>query len=241
MRRALPWLAVLVLAGCRMGPMIEGPEIGPSEFDIPMGAADTLRESDVERWRGVSGQVEWPVNLAVLQVHRDSRYAALAQGEWEEALRASGHVRRVSILDGLAIPPAPGGATDPAGSLFLRERWAAATAGADLLYLYVTKLASDTFWNHWFMTYVLVVPIPFVPAQEQTAQAVTKGFLVDVKTGKILETVGTLSTLSRRANPILRTEPLFQLEVESVHDAETGMVRALAGKIADFRAGGARR
>lgn len=251
------WVMALIVslaagtAGCRMGPELEGPQMYPSEFGVPMAKVGPLTQADIGPWEKVVPKVEWPAALAVLQVHRDSEYVALSQAEWDAGVGKLSGMKQVAILDGLGIgdeqlhasavrrdvhAEAPPKVVDAeTGNLFVRERWAASAAGANLVFVFATKVASDTYWNHWWMSYFLVVPTPFVPAQEQTVQAVTKGFLVDVKTGKILETAGTVSTKYRRANPILRTEPLFQLEQDAVRAAELDMIEQVAQKLAKIR------
>ena len=246
-------LLLLTAAGCRMGPALEGPQVYPSEFGIPMARAGKLRESDIEQWQKTDARVTSPVTLAVLQVHRDTRYAGLSQEEWDDGIRRAQAARQVCILDGLGIgdehlhengldrataqevaqkQPVIDAKT---GSLFVAERWAASAAGANVIFIFATKVASDTYWNYWWTSYLLVVCMPFVPAQEQTVQAVTKGFLVDVTTGKILETAGAISTKNRRANPILRTEPLFQLEQAAVREAEMKTIDQIAAKLTGLK------
>ena len=203
-------------AGCRMGPHLEGPQVYPSEFGVPMARIGPLQQGDIAPWDKVVPKVQWPAALAVLQLHRDTEYVALSQDDWDAGVGKLAGMRQVNILDGLGIgdeqlhgsgtrrdlhaePPAKVVDAEQ-GTLFVRERWAASAAGSNLVYVFATKVASDTYWNNWWMSYFLFVPIPFVPAQEQTVQAVAKGFLVDVKTGKILETAGTISTKSRVAS-----------------------------------------
>jgi len=252
-KKAWLWTGLLLMAGCRMGPALEGPQVYPSEFGIPMVRAGRLRETDIEQWQKTDPHIQVPVTLAVLQVHRDTRYAALSQEDWDAGIQKTQAARQVCILDGLGVGDEHlhqvglGGATEreaserqptidsKTGSLFVAERWAASTAGANVVFIFTTKVASDTYWNYWWTSYFLVVPMPFAPAQEQTVQAATKGFLVDVTTGKILETAGALSTNNRRANPILRTEPLFQLEQAAVHDAEAKTIAQIAAKLTSLK------
>jgi len=233
-----------------MAPRLEAPQIRSSDFGVPLARAGSLRESDIGKWREIGVSVSWPATLAVLQVHRDNRYVALSQDEWDGTLRPSGAVRSVNILDGLGVGDEPlhvpvarhgGGRGGPPEvepdqrALFVAERWMASAAQAELLFLYTTKVSTDTYWNLWLVTYPLVLTIPILPAEEQTAQAVAKGFLVDVKTGKILETAGAAATESRAANPVIVTRPLFQLELEVARRAEMRMIQQLAQKLAELR------
>jgi hypothetical protein len=238
-------------AGCRMGPHLEGPQVYPSEFGAPMAKVGALHEADIGPWEKVVPKLTWPATVAVLQLHRDTRYVALGQDEWDKSVGALPGVRQVNILDGLGIgdeelhaqgsradlhrAPAPAPVEWGKNTLFVRERWAASAAGASFVFVFATKVASDTYWNYWWTSYALLVPTFFVPAQEQTVQAVSKGFLVDVKTGRILETAGTVATRSRHANPILRTEPIFQLEQEAVREAELRMIEQVAEKLKAMR------
>ncbi len=252
MRWIIPFaLVATAVAGCRMGPRLEGPQVYPSEFGAPMARIGKLAESDIGSWEKVEARVRWPSTLAVLQLHRDTRYAALSQDDWDVETDKVPDLRQVNILDGLGIgdeqphgSPTRGDTHAEAplqvveadmGTLFVRERWAASAAGANVIFVFATKVASDTYWNYWWTSYMLLVPVPFVPAQEQTVQAVAKGFLVDVKTGKILETAGAVSTCSRRANPVLRTEPLFQLERKAVREAELRMIGQISAKLTAMR------
>lgn len=239
--------AAALLGGCRMAPIIQAPVIRSSEFGLPLARAGDLSEADIAKWDRAQVDISWPATLAVLQVHRDNRYVALSQEEWDPMIRASGAIKGVNILDGLGVGDeslhglvarhddrrreGPPESQPQGGALFVPERWIASAAKADLVFLYATKVATDTYWNHWAASWLLIVTIPFTPAEEQTAQAVSKGFLVDVKTGKILETAGATAMQSRTANPVIVSRPIFQLEQEVAREAETRMIAQLTEKL----------
>ncbi|MBI2933499.1 MAG: hypothetical protein HYY16_17795 [Planctomycetes bacterium] len=250
MKTTLAALLALLAVGCRMAPELKAPHILSSEFGMPLARAGDVRESDISRWQKADVSLAWPATLAVLQVHRDNRYVAVSQGEWDAALADQRGVKAVNILDGLGVgdeslhaavarhpeqrqgPPE----VETDQGLFVVERWTASAAQSDLLFVYATKVATDTYWNMWTMTYFLLLTIPVVPAEEQTAQAVAKGFLIDVKTGKILETAGAVATESRTANPVIINRPMFQLEQQVARQAETRMIEQLGQKIESLRA-----
>ena len=250
MRTAALFLVAMATAGCRMAPQLEAPHIRSSEFGLPLARAGTLHESDIGRWNETKIKLAWPATLAVLQVHRDNRYVALAQGNWDKIIGESGAIEVVNILDGLGVgdeslhsqvarhdePRGGPREVDPKqNSLFMSERWIASASGSDLTFLYATKVATDTYWNAWAASYFLILPAPFVPAEEQTAQAVAKGFLVDVKTGKIIATAGGEAMKSRTANPVIVMHPLFQLEQAVAREAETRMIEQLSRKLRELR------
>jgi len=254
-KRALLALPVILLAGavagagCRLATVIESPHIHSSEFGQPLARAGGVAEGEIAGWEGTPVALEWPATLAVLQVHRDNRYVAHSQDEWDGALRSTGALKGVNVVDGLGIGDekmhesvarhierkGPNEAQPQKGKLFVPERWLASASRSNLLFIYATKVTTDSYWNLWAVSYPLLITAPFLPAEEQTAQAIAKGFLVDVRTGKILETAGAVATESRSANPIIITRPMFQLEQQVARDAERRMIEQLAQKIVELK------
>lgn len=236
-------------AGCRMATVIESPHIHSSEFGQPLARAGAVNEGEIASWEGTAVAVEWPATIAVLQVHRDNRYVAHSQDEWDAALRSTGALKGVNVVDGLGIGDeamhesvarhierkGPNEAQPHRGKLFVPERWLASASRSNLLFIYATKVTTDSYWNLWAVTYPFILTAPFLPAEEQTAQAIAKGFLVDVKTGKILETAGAVATQSRSANPIIITRPMFQLEQQVAREAEKRMIEQVAQKILELK------
>jgi hypothetical protein len=239
-----------------MAPRLEAPSPYTWEFGKRLGLDQKSLESQKVGGRDAAARrVHWPARVAVIRVEKETSYMPISQGEWDETLRRSSVVESVSVLDGIGVEKLPSlkrkpsqrssskdgkanrsRSTEDETALFTAERWFAQAANSDLIFLYATQVSTDTYWNPWVFTYMSVVGIPFAPAQEQAARAVSKGFLVDVKTGEVLETAGAIASRERSTNPVFVMEPLHELEQQVVHEAELELVQQLAKKVEELHA-----
>jgi len=239
-----------------MAPKLEAPSVYTWEFGKRLGLdSKNLERREIGK-KGAQPEVDWPARVAVVRVEKQTSYMPIPQDEWDLTLKRSNIVESVSVLDGIGVqelpklpkPPKPAKpsktppskrkkpTTQPTGvsGMFAAERWFATAANSDLIFLYATQVSRDTYWNSWVFGYLTLVGIPFLPAEEQAARAVSKGFLIDVKTGEVLETAGASATEFRSANPIFVMEPLHELEQRVVKAAEEDLVGQLAKKLEEL-------
>ncbi len=243
-------VVIMTSSGCRMAPRLEAPATYTWEFGNRLGLdSKSLQHHEIGKQK-VQPRLDWPARVAVVRVEKKTSYMPVSQDQWDSALRRSNIVESVSVLDGIGVEELPklarrskaptikrkksGSAPNSVSGMFAAERWFATAASSDLIFLYATQVSSDTYWNTWVFGYLSLVGVPFLPAQEQAARAVSKGFLIDVKTGEVLETAGASATDFRSANPIFVMEPLHELEQKVVKEAEQDLVAQLAKKLEEL-------